>query len=35
VHAWCERVAARDGYINDLEPFTADAQLGAGRSIYG
>ena len=35
VHAWCERVAAQDGYMNDLEPYPANAQLGAGRSIYG
>ncbi len=35
VHAWCDRVAAQDGYMNDLEPYPANAQLGAGRSIYG
>jgi glutathione S-transferase len=35
VQAWCERVAAQDGYMHDLEPYPANAQLGAGRSIYG
>jgi glutathione S-transferase len=35
VHAWCDRVAAQDGYMHDLEPYPANAQLGAGRSIYG
>ena len=35
VHAWCARVAAQDGYVNDLEPYPANAMAGAGRSIYG
>jgi glutathione S-transferase len=35
VQAWCDRVAAQDGYMHDLEPYPANAQLGAGRSIYG
>ena len=35
VQAWCERVAAQDGYVNDLEPYPANAMAGAGRSIYG
>ncbi|HEX5780743.1 MAG TPA: glutathione S-transferase family protein, partial [Solirubrobacteraceae bacterium] len=35
VAAWCERVAAQDGHVNDLEPYPANAQRGAGRSIYG
>jgi hypothetical protein len=35
VAAWCERVAAQDGYVNDLAPYPANAQAGAGRSIYG
>jgi glutathione S-transferase len=35
VRAWCERVAGRDGYVNDLEPYPANAMAGAGRSIYG
>ena len=35
VEAWCVRVAAQDGYVNDLEPYPANATAGAGRSIYG
>ena len=35
VRAWCERVAGQDGYVNDLEPYPANAMAGAGRSIYG
>jgi glutathione S-transferase len=35
VRAWCERVAGQDGYMNDLEPYPANAMAGAGRSIYG
>jgi glutathione S-transferase len=35
LQAWCERVAAQDGYMNDLEPYPANAMLGAGKSIYG
>ena len=35
VEAWCERVAAQERYMNDLAPYPANAQLGAGRSIYG
>lgn len=35
VAAWCERVADRPGYMNDLAPYPPNAQLGAGRSIYG
>ena len=35
VRAWCERVAAQDGHVNDLEPYPANAMAGAGRSIYG
>ena len=34
VRAWCERVAGQDGYMNDLEPYPANAMAGAGRSIY-
>jgi glutathione S-transferase len=34
VQAWCERVAAQAGYMHDLEPYPANAQRGAGRSIY-
>jgi glutathione S-transferase len=35
VSAWCERVAGQEGYMNDLEPYPANAMAGAGRSIYG
>ena len=35
VQAWCERVAGAAGYMNDLEPYPANAMAGAGRSIYG
>jgi glutathione S-transferase len=35
VRAWCERVAAQPGHVNDLEPYPANAMAGAGRSIYG
>jgi glutathione S-transferase len=35
VRAWCERVVEQDGYMNDLEPYPANARLGAGRPIYG
>ena len=35
VQAWCARVAAQDDYVNDLEPYPANAMSGAGRSIYG
>jgi glutathione S-transferase len=35
VQAWCERVSAQPGHMNDLEPYPANARAGAGRSIYG
>jgi glutathione S-transferase len=35
VRAWCERVSAQPGHMNDLEPYPANARAGAGRSIYG
>jgi len=35
VAAWLERVAAQPGFINDLEPYPANARAGAGSSIYG
>ena len=35
VRAWFERVAAQPGYIEDVEPYGANAAPGAGRSIYG
>ena len=34
VSAWLERVAATPGYVNDLEPYPANARPGAGRSVY-
>jgi glutathione S-transferase len=35
VQAWCARVSAQPGHMNDLEPYPANAMAGAGRSIYG
>jgi glutathione S-transferase len=34
VQAWLRRVVERAGYVNDLEPYPANARVGAGRSIY-
>ncbi len=34
VRSWLERVAATPGYMNDLEPYPANARPGAGRSTY-
>ena len=34
VRAWIERVEARPGFMNDLEPYPDNARPGAGRSIY-
>jgi glutathione S-transferase len=34
VQAWLRRVAAQDGYVNDLLPYPPNARPGAGRSIY-
>jgi glutathione S-transferase len=34
VARWLERVAAQPGYMNDLEPYPANARAGASRSIY-
>jgi glutathione S-transferase len=34
VEAWLRRVAAQDGYVNDLRPYPPNARPGAGRSIY-
>ena len=34
VRAWLERVAAQPGYVEDLEPYGANAAPGAGRSLY-
>ena len=35
VRAWLERVAQQPGYMEDVEPYGANAAPGAGRSIYG
>jgi glutathione S-transferase len=34
VEAWLGRVAEQAGYVNDLQPYPANARPGAGRSIY-
>jgi len=34
VRAWAERVEAQPGFMNDLEPYPANARPGAGRSTY-
>jgi glutathione S-transferase len=34
VRAWCDRVENQPGYIEDVEPYGANAAPGAGRSIY-
>jgi glutathione S-transferase len=34
VARWLERIAAQPGYMNDLEPYPANARPGASRSIY-
>jgi glutathione S-transferase len=34
VTAWLRRVEAQPGFINDLEPYPANARPGAGRSTY-
>jgi glutathione S-transferase len=31
---WLDRVRAQSGYINDLEPYPANAAPGAGQSLY-
>jgi glutathione S-transferase len=35
LRAWCARVEQQPGYIEDVEPYGANAAPGAGRSIYG
>lgn len=35
VGAWLRRVEGQPGFVNDLEPYPANALPGAGRSIYG
>jgi len=32
--AWLGRVRAQPGYMNDLEPYPANAAIGAGTSLY-
>jgi glutathione S-transferase len=32
--AWLERIRRQPGYMNDLEPYPANARPGAGRSTY-
>ncbi|HKN94314.1 MAG TPA: glutathione S-transferase family protein [Thermoleophilaceae bacterium] len=34
VRSWCERVEEQPRYIEDVEPYPANAAPGAGRSIY-
>jgi glutathione S-transferase len=34
VRAWFDRVAGQAGYMDDVEPYGANAAPGAGRSIY-
>jgi glutathione S-transferase len=34
LHAWFERVEQQPGYIEDVEPYGANAAPGAGRSLY-
>ena len=34
VRAWFARVEATPGYMEDVEPYGANAAPGAGRSIY-
>jgi glutathione S-transferase len=34
VARWLERVAAQPGYMNDLEPYPANARPGASQSVY-
>jgi len=34
VRAWFGRVEAQPGYVEDVEPYGANAAPGAGRSLY-
>ena len=34
VRGWLTRVEAQPGFVNDLDPYPANATAGAGRSIY-
>jgi hypothetical protein len=35
LRGWFARVEGQPGYIEDLEPYGANAAPGVGRSIYG
>jgi len=35
VRAWLARVAQQPGFVEDVEPYPANAEPGAGSSIYG
>lgn len=35
VRAWLTRIESIPGFVNDLQPYPANARAGAGRSIYG
>jgi glutathione S-transferase len=35
LRAWFERVEQQPGYVEDVEPYGANAAPGAGRSLYG
>jgi glutathione S-transferase len=35
LRAWFERVEQQPGYMEDVEPYGANAAPGAGRSLYG
>ena len=35
VQTWLSRVEEQPGYVNDLEPYPANARPGAGASVYG
>jgi glutathione S-transferase len=35
LRAWFERVERQPGYVEDVEPYGANAAPGAGRSLYG
>jgi glutathione S-transferase len=35
LRAWFDRVEEQPGYVEDVEPYGANAAPGAGRSIYG
>ena len=34
LQAWLRRIAGLPGFVDDLQPYPANARLGAGRSIY-